>query len=69
MLVVPSSSGLRTSKHALCYRSGRNIEKLKLNEASGLNTYDILRADKILMDKASLNFVNQWYGKTAANDQ
>ena len=43
-------------------RSGRNLPKLVFNEATALNTYDVLRADRILMDKASLSFVNTFYG-------
>jgi len=43
-------------------RSGRNVRNLEFNEASSLSTYDVLRADRILMDKASLAFVNSFYG-------
>jgi hypothetical protein len=43
-------------------RSGRNIPKLKWNKATALNTYDVLRADRIVMDKASLDFINSFYG-------
>lgn len=43
-------------------KSGRNIPKLKWNKATALNTYDVLRADRIVMDKASLDFINSFYG-------
>jgi len=48
------------------YRSGRNIPNLVFNEATALNTYDVLRADRILMDKASLGFINNFYGAKKA---
>ena len=48
------------------YRSGRNIANLVFNEASSLNTYDILRADRILMDQASLTYISEFYGEKSA---
>ena len=51
---------------SLSCRSGRNLPKLVFNEATALNTYDVLRADRILMDKASLSFVNTFYGAKGA---
>lgn len=49
------------------HRSGRNIRNLQFNKASALSTYDILRADRIVMDKASLDFVNDFYGASPAS--
>lgn len=51
---------------ALCCRSGRNIPNLVFNKSSALNTYDILRADKIVVDKASLEFINEFFGPSEA---
>ena len=37
--------------------STRNIPTLKLAEASGLNVYDILRADSIIIEAAALTYI------------
>ena len=42
------------------------MKNLKFSKSTNLNTYDILRADKIVIDKASLDFVNEFYGDSAA---
>lgn len=44
-------------------RSARNIEKLVLADVANLSTYDILRADQLVIDRASLKHINEFYGE------
>eukprot|EP00232_Nephroselmis_pyriformis_P031136 CAMPEP_0182864260 /NCGR_PEP_ID=MMETSP0034_2-20130328/7077_1 /TAXON_ID=156128 /ORGANISM="Nephroselmis pyriformis, Strain CCMP717" /LENGTH=273 /DNA_ID=CAMNT_0024996513 /DNA_START=22 /DNA_END=843 /DNA_ORIENTATION=- len=46
-------------------RAGGNIEKLKMNNCHGLSVYDVLRADKIMIEKSALAYLNDFYGATA----
>lgn len=47
--------------------SARNIANLVLNESSSLSSYDILRADRIVIDKASLSYINDFYGESSTS--
>ena len=47
--------------------SARNVEKLKLNTVEKLNVYDILRADKIVMEDSAFKYVQEFFG--AASEQ
>lgn len=47
--------------------SARNVEKLKLNTVEKLNVYDILRADKIVMEDSAFKYIQEFYG--AASEQ
>lgn len=42
--------------------SARNVEKLKVNTVTALNVYDILRADKIVIEESAFNYIQQFYG-------
>jgi large subunit ribosomal protein L4 len=44
------------------YLSARNIANLKLLSASGLNVYDLLAADKILVTASALEKIQEVYG-------
>lgn len=44
------------------YLSGRNIERLAINTANAIQVYDLLAADKIVIEKAALDYVNEYYG-------
>ncbi|MDJ0724795.1 MAG: 50S ribosomal protein L4 [Prochloraceae cyanobacterium] len=44
------------------YRSGRNIEKLKIIKATSLNVYDLLHADKIVATSDALEKIKEVYG-------
>lgn len=44
------------------YKSGRNIEKLTINTTEHINVYDILRADKIVIEKDALEHIQGFYG-------
>jgi large subunit ribosomal protein L4 len=48
--------------------SARNVEKLELNTVDSLSVYDVLRADKILVEQSALKYINEFYGpkQTAA---
>ena len=54
LIVDEATSALRLST--------RNIPTLKLAEASGLNVYDILRADSIIVDAAALTYIQDTFG-------
>lgn len=45
-------------------RATRNIQNLKLTQATYLNVYDILNADNIIVTKKSLDLIKQWLGGT-----
>lgn len=40
--------------------SARNVERLEVNAASALRVYDVLRADKILIETSALRFIQVW---------
>lgn len=42
--------------------SARNVDKLKLNTVDYLNVYDILRADKIIMEESAFKYIQEFYG-------
>lgn len=43
------------------YLSGRNIPKTDVIMASDLNTYDILNADKLLIQEGAVNIINEHF--------
>ena len=51
-------------------RSGRNVEKLAINviggPAGGIKIYDVLRADRIVVEKSALAYINEFYGQESA---
>ena len=53
---------ITNGKNKIVYRSGRNIEKLVINSTEHINVYDILRADKIVIEKGALEYVQGFYG-------
>jgi len=42
--------------------SSRNVERLEVNKASALRVYDILRADKIIIEASALQAIQEFYG-------
>lgn len=50
------------SKNKDLYLAGRNIENLVMNTTEYLNVYDILRADKIVIEKDALEHIQSFYG-------
>lgn len=44
--------------------SARNIEFLEVNFASALRIYDVLRADKIVVEEDALQYINEFYSST-----
>ena len=48
--------------------SARNVEKLKVNNVEALNVYDVLRADKIVMEETAFKYIQQFYGGKAEGD-
>jgi large subunit ribosomal protein L4 len=47
-------------------RSVRNLQNVELVQASYLNTYSIMNADKLVITKKALDSVHEWLGKNAA---
>eukprot|EP00747_Dinoflagellata_sp_TGD_P122905 gnl/TRDRNA2_/TRDRNA2_173702_c0_seq1.p1 gnl/TRDRNA2_/TRDRNA2_173702_c0~~gnl/TRDRNA2_/TRDRNA2_173702_c0_seq1.p1 ORF type:complete len:112 (-),score=1.31 gnl/TRDRNA2_/TRDRNA2_173702_c0_seq1:129-464(-) len=43
--------------------AGRNIKKLNILNLSSLNVYDILNADRIVLEKDALTSINLFYGR------
>ena len=43
------------------YLSGRNIPKMEVIMASDLNTYDILNADKLLIQEGAIDIINEHF--------
>lgn len=48
--------------------SARNVEKLKLNTVDHLNVYDVLRADKIVVEESAFKYIQEFYG-AASNEE
>lgn len=48
--------------------SARNVEKLKLNTVDHLNVYDVLRADKIVVEESASKYIQEFYG-AASNEE
>lgn len=44
------------------YLAGRNLEKLTINSTEHLSVYDLLRADKIVIEKEALEYIQGFYG-------
>jgi large subunit ribosomal protein L4 len=43
------------------YLSARNVDKLKLISANGLNIYDVLHADVVIVTKSALTKIQEIY--------
>ena len=48
--------------------SARNVEKLKVNTVTHLNVYDVLRADKIVVEESAFKYIQQFYGAKQESD-
>lgn len=48
--------------------SARNAEKLKLNTVDHLNVYDVLRADKLVVEESAFKYIQEFYGAAASED-
>mmetsp|Transcript_11170 Transcript_11170/g.31209 ORF Transcript_11170/g.31209 Transcript_11170/m.31209 type:complete len:175 (+) Transcript_11170:205-729(+) len=44
------------------YLSGRNMEFLAINVATAVQVYDVLGADKVVVEKSALEYINSYYG-------
>lgn len=52
--------------HDMVMRAGGNVEKLAINTADALQVFDVLNADVIVMEREALQFVQSFYGPSAA---
>jgi large subunit ribosomal protein L4 len=50
------------NKDQMLVRATRNIAHVKVVQAKYLNVFDILNADKLLIDKPALKIVEEWLG-------
>jgi large subunit ribosomal protein L4 len=44
------------------YLSGRNMEFLAINVANAVQVYDVLGAEKVVIEKSALAYINEYYG-------
>ena len=42
--------------------AGRNLSRLRTNTIANLSVYDLLRADKIIVEASALAFIQEFYG-------
>lgn len=42
--------------------SGRNVERLFINTANAVQVYDLLGADRVVVEKSALAYINEYYG-------
>jgi large subunit ribosomal protein L4 len=52
---------------AMVDRSGRNLDKLRINTADAVQIFDLLNADTVVMEKAAMEHLQATYG--AASEQ
>lgn len=46
-------------------RASRNVERLAVNRVAALNASDVLRADKIVVEKSALAAIQEFYGPSS----
>jgi large subunit ribosomal protein L4 len=56
-----------SAKDQLVERATQNLPRVKAVQANYLNTYDILNADVLVVDKKALDMVTEWLGKEQAS--
>lgn len=47
--------------------AGRNIEKLTMSTANALDIFEVLRADKIVVEESALEFLQNFYNGAETN--
>lgn len=48
--------------------AGRNIEKLTMSTANALDIFQVLRADKIVVEESALEFLHNFYNGAGADE-
>ena len=48
--------------------SGRNIEFLSINTSNAVQVYDVLNADRIVIEEAALAYINEYYGASSPSE-
>jgi large subunit ribosomal protein L4 len=46
--------------------ASRNVERLTVNKVTSLSARDVLKADRIVVDAASVAYINEFYGPKSA---
>ncbi len=52
------------NKDDMLVRSARNLPNVKLSQATYLNVYSLINADKVVVTKAALSAIDKWLGGT-----
>lgn len=53
------------NKDVLVDRATRNVPRVKVTQATYLNVFDIMNADRIVMNKKSIELINEWLNPSA----
>lgn len=56
-----------STKDGLVERATRNLPGIKAVAANYLNTFDVLNADGIVIDRKAIEIINQWLGQGASD--
>lgn len=49
--------------------AGRNVAKLAINTATAISVFDVLNADRIVIEKEALAYINGMYGDADEEDE
>ena len=65
--------GVNPEEHALIivdhmfdnlHLAGRNLSNLRMNSIANLSVYDLLRADRVIVESSALAYIQEFYGKS-----
>jgi len=56
---------LTSGKNEDAFLAGRNIQKLTIADVACVSIYDVLRADKIVVEQPAMDFILEKYGPSA----
>lgn len=56
------------AKDEMKARATRNVQTVKVTQATYLNVYDVLNADTILIEKKAVNLIQEWLSPQARGD-
>ena len=49
--------------------AGRNVAKLAINTATAISVFDVLNADRIVIEKEALAYINNMYGDNEEEEE
>lgn len=53
---------ITNKKNEMLERAGKNVQRLQINRTSGISVYDVLRADKVIIEQSALKYIQDFYG-------